>query len=151
VGPVSTCRRELLRGWRWPIGLMVSFKIFRASVSKILDTTLYCNVYPITAERVPSTVIMQLRITVASQSGTWVGCGKGRAVIGRCAAMNGFRVYWTAHVHTIPNKMKPKSETQCILQMEAEGKLLPAYMERRACPGCESSRFSRGLSRSLSS
>jgi len=41
VGPVSTCGRELLRGWRQPIGLMVSFKIFTASVRKILDTTLY--------------------------------------------------------------------------------------------------------------
>ena len=41
VGPVSTCGRELLRGWLWPIGLMVSFTIFTASVWKILDTTLY--------------------------------------------------------------------------------------------------------------
>jgi hypothetical protein len=40
VGPVSTCGRELLQGWRWPIGLMMSFTIFTASVSKILDTTL---------------------------------------------------------------------------------------------------------------
>jgi hypothetical protein len=39
LGPVSTCRRELLRGrWR-PIGLMVSFMIFTASVWNILDTT----------------------------------------------------------------------------------------------------------------
>jgi len=29
------------RGWRWLIGLMVSFTIFTASVQKILDTTLY--------------------------------------------------------------------------------------------------------------
>jgi hypothetical protein len=28
VGPVSTCGRELLRGWWRPIGLMVSFMIF---------------------------------------------------------------------------------------------------------------------------
>jgi len=41
VGPVSTCGRELLRGWRRPIGLMVSFMIFTGSVRKILDTTLY--------------------------------------------------------------------------------------------------------------
>jgi hypothetical protein len=39
-GPVSICGRELLRGQRWPIGLMVSFMIFTASVRKILDTTL---------------------------------------------------------------------------------------------------------------
>ena len=32
MGPVSTCGRELLQGWRWPIGLMVSFTIFIASV-----------------------------------------------------------------------------------------------------------------------
>jgi len=40
VGPVSICRKELLRGWQQPIGLMVSFTIFTASVRKILDTTL---------------------------------------------------------------------------------------------------------------
>ena len=40
VGLVSTCRRELLWGWQWPIGLMVRM-IFIASVRKILDTTLY--------------------------------------------------------------------------------------------------------------
>jgi len=45
VGPVSTCGRELLRGWRWPIDLMVSFTIVTASVSKILDTTFYVCVY----------------------------------------------------------------------------------------------------------
>jgi hypothetical protein len=28
VGPVSTCGRELLRGWWWTIGLMASFMIF---------------------------------------------------------------------------------------------------------------------------
>jgi hypothetical protein len=39
VGPVSTCGREILRGWRRPIGLMVGFKIFTASVLKIFDTT----------------------------------------------------------------------------------------------------------------
>jgi hypothetical protein len=39
VAPVSTCGRELLRGWRRPIGLMVSFIIFTASVRNILDTT----------------------------------------------------------------------------------------------------------------
>jgi hypothetical protein len=41
VGPVPACGRELLRGWRWPIGLTASFTIFTASVSKILDATLY--------------------------------------------------------------------------------------------------------------
>jgi hypothetical protein len=41
VGLVSTCGRELLWGWQHPIGLMVSFMIFTASVQKILDTTLY--------------------------------------------------------------------------------------------------------------
>jgi hypothetical protein len=30
VRPVSTCGRELLRGWWWPIGLTVSFMIFTA-------------------------------------------------------------------------------------------------------------------------
>jgi hypothetical protein len=39
VGPVSTCGRELLRGWWRPIGLMVRFMICTASVRNILDTT----------------------------------------------------------------------------------------------------------------
>jgi hypothetical protein len=39
VGPVSTCGRELLREWWRPIGFMVSFKIFTASVWNILNTT----------------------------------------------------------------------------------------------------------------
>jgi hypothetical protein len=34
VGPLSTCRRKLLRGWWRSIGLMVSFMIFTASVQK---------------------------------------------------------------------------------------------------------------------
>jgi hypothetical protein len=38
VGPLSTCGRELLQGWWRPIGLMVSFMIFTASVRNILDT-----------------------------------------------------------------------------------------------------------------
>jgi hypothetical protein len=41
VGPVSTCRTELLRWWRQPTGLMVSFTIFTASVWKILDRPMY--------------------------------------------------------------------------------------------------------------
>jgi hypothetical protein len=45
VGLVSTCGRELLQGWWWPIGLMVSFMIFTASVWNILDTTLYLCCY----------------------------------------------------------------------------------------------------------
>jgi hypothetical protein len=43
LGPVSTCGRELLRGWWRPIGLMVSFMIFTASVRNILDTPSYRN------------------------------------------------------------------------------------------------------------
>jgi hypothetical protein len=39
VGPVSTCGKELLRGWWRPICLMLSFMIFTASVRNILDTT----------------------------------------------------------------------------------------------------------------
>jgi hypothetical protein len=35
--PASTCGRELLRGWWQPIGLMVSFTIFKTSVRNILD------------------------------------------------------------------------------------------------------------------
>jgi len=35
VEPVSICVRELLRGWRRPIGFMVSFTIFTASVRKL--------------------------------------------------------------------------------------------------------------------
>jgi hypothetical protein len=41
VGLVSTSGRELLRGWWQPIGLMVSFMTFTASVRNILDTTSY--------------------------------------------------------------------------------------------------------------
>jgi hypothetical protein len=37
VGPVSTCGRELHRGWWRPISLMVNFMIFTASVRNILD------------------------------------------------------------------------------------------------------------------
>ena len=44
VGPVSTCGRGLLQGWRRPIGLMVSFMIFTASVRKILDQTSYNHI-----------------------------------------------------------------------------------------------------------
>jgi hypothetical protein len=40
---VSTCRRELLWGWRWPIGLMVSFMIFTVSVQNIMDTNTYIH------------------------------------------------------------------------------------------------------------
>jgi hypothetical protein len=40
VGPVSTCGRELLWGWWRPIGIMVSFMIFTASVQNSLDITL---------------------------------------------------------------------------------------------------------------
>ena len=43
VGPVSTCGRELLREWRRPINLMVSFMIFTASVRKILDQPSYMS------------------------------------------------------------------------------------------------------------
>jgi hypothetical protein len=41
VGPVSTCGRELIRSWWRPIGLMVSFMIFTASVRNILVTPSY--------------------------------------------------------------------------------------------------------------
>jgi len=41
VGLVSTWGRELLQGWRWPKGLMVSFTIFTVSVRKILDQPMY--------------------------------------------------------------------------------------------------------------
>jgi hypothetical protein len=44
VGPVSTCGRELLRGWWRPIGLMVSFMIFSASVRNILDRSSYTHI-----------------------------------------------------------------------------------------------------------
>jgi hypothetical protein len=40
VGPVSTCGRELLREWWWPIGLMESFFIYTASVRNIFGFTL---------------------------------------------------------------------------------------------------------------
>jgi hypothetical protein len=43
LGPVSTCGRKLLRGWWRPIGLMVSFMIFKASVWNIFDTPSYRN------------------------------------------------------------------------------------------------------------
>jgi hypothetical protein len=40
-GTGATCGRELLRGWRRPIGLMVRFIIFTASVQKIFDQPAY--------------------------------------------------------------------------------------------------------------
>jgi hypothetical protein len=43
VGPVSTCGRELLRGWWRPIDLMVSFMIFTGSAWIVLDTPSYGN------------------------------------------------------------------------------------------------------------
>jgi hypothetical protein len=46
VGPVSTCRRELLRRWWWSIGLMVSFMIFTVSVRNILDRPSYQSSAP---------------------------------------------------------------------------------------------------------
>jgi hypothetical protein len=55
VGPVSTCGRELLRGWWRPIGLIVSFMIFTASVRNILDTPSYVsdNKLHVVAENMP--------------------------------------------------------------------------------------------------
>jgi hypothetical protein len=41
VGQVSTCGRELIREWWWPICRMVSFMIFTASVQNILGTHSY--------------------------------------------------------------------------------------------------------------
>jgi hypothetical protein len=48
VRPVCTYERELLRGWWCPIGLMVNFMIFTASVRNILDTTSYSLVTHLT-------------------------------------------------------------------------------------------------------
>jgi hypothetical protein len=42
LGPVSTYGRELLPGWWWPIGFMVSFIIF-TSVRNILNNP-SCNI-----------------------------------------------------------------------------------------------------------
>jgi hypothetical protein len=41
VGPVPTCGRELLWGWWWPIGLIVSFTVCTASVHNILNIPSY--------------------------------------------------------------------------------------------------------------
>jgi hypothetical protein len=41
VGPVFTCRKELLRGSWQVIGLLASFMIFTVTVQHILDTTIY--------------------------------------------------------------------------------------------------------------
>jgi hypothetical protein len=51
VGPVSTCGRELPRGWWRPIGLMVKRMIFTASVRNILDNTTYFTIYTLTQEK----------------------------------------------------------------------------------------------------
>jgi hypothetical protein len=40
VGPVSTCGRELLRGWWRPLGIIVCFMNGIASVRYILDYTI---------------------------------------------------------------------------------------------------------------
>jgi hypothetical protein len=47
VGPVSTCGRELLRGSWLPIGFMVSFIIYTASVRNILDSSLIGDASPV--------------------------------------------------------------------------------------------------------
>jgi hypothetical protein len=41
MGPMSTCGRDLLQGWWRPIGSMVSFMIFTATVRNILDRPSY--------------------------------------------------------------------------------------------------------------
>jgi hypothetical protein len=56
VEPVSTCGRELLRGWRQPIGLMASFMIFTVSVQKILDQPSYLSM----SQYVCSDIIWQM-------------------------------------------------------------------------------------------
>jgi len=104
----------------------------------------YCKVYQPTAERVSSSVIVELGITVASRL---LQNRRRYWSLYSYADMYGFRVYWRARVHTIPNKIKPNSETQCDFQME----MLPAHTWMTACTVHEGSRFSRGLSRSLSS
>jgi hypothetical protein len=45
AGPVSTCGRELLRGWWRPTCLMVSFIVFTSSVRDILNTSSYSSCY----------------------------------------------------------------------------------------------------------
>jgi hypothetical protein len=60
VGPVSTCGRELLRGWWRPIGLMVSFMIFTASVRNILNTPSYCGASSIHKIDLPVSMYMNV-------------------------------------------------------------------------------------------
>jgi hypothetical protein len=43
VGLASTCERELLQGWWRPIGLMMNFMVFTASVQNILDKPSYSD------------------------------------------------------------------------------------------------------------
>jgi hypothetical protein len=45
VGPVSTCGRELLRGFWRPIGLMVSFMVFIVSVRNIKTFKLHVSAF----------------------------------------------------------------------------------------------------------
>jgi hypothetical protein len=72
VGPVSTCGRELLWGWWRPIGLVVSFMIFTASVRNILGSPSYI-VCPVgLCHRVAT------RVT-GGGDGLWMWWGEGRS------------------------------------------------------------------------
>jgi hypothetical protein len=59
---MSTCGRELLRGWWRPISLMTSFIIFTSSVRNILDTPSYYWALPQNCEyRQTNSFIMSVR------------------------------------------------------------------------------------------
>jgi hypothetical protein len=64
VGLVSTCGRELLWGWWWPIGLMVNYMIFTVSIRNILDTTTYFHSFE--SSRVENGLQKPKHITVFS-------------------------------------------------------------------------------------
>jgi hypothetical protein len=68
VGPVSTCGSEILRGWWRPIGLIVIFMIFTASVLNILDTPSYSFQKGIHLEH---TSLKEVSVQGLRSYGTW--------------------------------------------------------------------------------
>jgi hypothetical protein len=47
VGPVSKCRRKLLRGWWRPIGLIVSYDFYSVSPEYLGYILVYPKIYSI--------------------------------------------------------------------------------------------------------
>jgi hypothetical protein len=87
---LSTHGRELLRGWWRPIGLMLSFMIFTASVWNILDTPSYvvqctCTVAAAYYRRFVSFIISYLKVK-CMQRGRIISCVSDPSLLSKFAA-----------------------------------------------------------------